>query len=34
VINNNDPLEDGPGDVAQERGELLYQLLCLCAYVH
>ena len=27
-INNNDPLEAGPGDVAQERGELLYQLLC------
>jgi hypothetical protein len=24
----NDPLEAGPGDVAQERGELLYHLLC------
>jgi hypothetical protein len=22
------PLEDGPGDVSQERGELLYHLLC------
>ena len=27
-INQNDPLEVGPGDVAQERGELLYHLLC------
>ena len=30
--NENDPLEAGPGDVAQERGELLYHfgvLMCL-----
>jgi hypothetical protein len=26
--NENDPREAGPRDVAQERGELLYHLLC------
>jgi hypothetical protein len=26
--NENDPREAGPGDVAQERGELLYHVLC------
>ena len=26
--NENDPREVGPGDVAQERGELPYHLLC------
>ena len=26
--NENDPREARPGDVAQERGELLYHLLC------
>jgi hypothetical protein len=26
--NENDPREVGPGVVAQERGELLYHLLC------
>jgi hypothetical protein len=26
--NENDPRKDGPGDVAQERRELLYHFLC------
>ena len=26
--NENDPREAGPGDVAQESGEILYHLLC------
>jgi hypothetical protein len=36
AINNNDPLEAGPGDVAQERGELLYQIvvfMCLWSLI-
>jgi hypothetical protein len=32
VYNENDPLEVGPRDVAQERGELLYHFAVLCAY--
>jgi hypothetical protein len=36
LLENNikDPLEVGPGDVAQERGELLYHLLCYVFIVH
>jgi hypothetical protein len=30
--NENDPLEPGPGNVAQETGELLYHFAVLCAY--
>ena len=33
-INNNDPLEARLGDVAQERGEILYHLLCYVFTVH
>jgi hypothetical protein len=32
AYNENDPLEAGPGDVAQERGELLYHFVVLCVY--
>jgi len=32
AYNENDPLEAGPGDVTQERGEILYHFSVLCAY--
>ena len=32
AYNENDPLEVGPGDIAQERGELLYHFVVLCVY--
>jgi hypothetical protein len=32
AYNKNDPWEVGPGDVSQERGELLYQFVVLCVY--
>ena len=31
--NENDPLEAGPGDVAQGRGERLYRLLCYVLFL-
>ena len=35
LVNNiKDPFEAGPGDVAQERGELLYHLLCYVFTIH